>query len=463
MDPITGALESPSAEPAVPVTDAGAAPETVVAEGTGVGSLLDQIRAADKSATETASPESSEPQEQVVEQKPEQETGAEGQESQEEKKPELTQGQIEESIRSLIKKSNLPPERKDELASLAYKGLQLTKLGFDYDQVKFLKEMAVTPEVILDRVRLHPTLEDAKRDAMYAEDMRELINDLTTQPEVAARKLHATSPETFRPLALDIFNNIDKIAPDVAQEAWSRKFSTVLSRVEKNAQASQNVDLQAAVAMLRDHIYGDTQTSKPDPNDPVVQENTRLRAIFENQQRQQKQGMEQARSQFGNALQNYGAQAIFSDIKTALEAQKPTGMDADLAERTVGDVFNGVTQDLLSNTNFMKDMARFAQGNPTQEQLGAAIDFARARARVLMAPHLRSALGKWGKYALQRAQTTATTQAKAASRPDVGKATGPPTPAAGVPLHERVLAEGKAKNLTPLEMMRMHDSLRRAG
>lgn len=468
MDPIMGAMESPTSEPAapaIPVSAPESAPKTVAAEGASVDTLLDQIRAADKSATESVTPESSVGPSQQASEEPVSDQPPGEKAATEEPKPETAaqpenQEAVAESIRSLIKKSNLPPERKEELAALAYRGLQLQKLGFDYDQAELLKRMAVTPEVMVERVKIHPTIEDARTDAAFAEDMRELINDLDTQPEVAARKLYLTSPEKFKSMAAEIADNLDQLVPDKASEIRSSGFRNAMVRIAQRAEQTSNADLQSAAALILDHVFGgENAPAARDPNNPVYQENERLKALFRQQQEQRTQNLEAARGQFGTALQNYGAQAIFSDIKAALVAQSPTGMDAELVDRTAGDAFNGVVADLFQNQNFIKDMERFAAGPPTQEQLNNAIEFARSRARALAPLHLRTALGRWGKYAVKAAQQKEVTQQRAAGKPDVGKAVGAPTPSAAVPAHERALAEAKSRGLTHLETIQLHQQL----
>ena len=462
MDPITGALESPTATPA---------PSVTVAEGTSTGDLLSQIQAADKSAQEPVASETpSEPEEKaeaapaesVTEPETEEPAVEEPKEGEAGKEPQATQEQVAESIRSLIKKSNLPPEKKEELAGLAYEGLQLRKMGFDFQQAKFLKEMGVTPDVIVDRVKLHGTLDDAKTDAMYAQDMRELISDLTTNPAVAARKLHATSPEHFRGLAVEVADNLDSIIPEKAVQIRSDGARNMLLRIQQDAQREGNTDMETAATLIYERVFG-TQPGAPprtpDMADPTQRELAQLKQQLAQQERVRREAFTRDQQVFGQQLQSRGADAILADIRATVDAQKPAGLNDELTAQIAREAFDGVTQDLLANENFVKDVERFTAGQPTSQNFQQALEFVRHQARARTPIHLRAALTRWGKYAVQQSAQKQAIQQKAEARPDVGKAVGPATPSVGSPLHEQILAEGRSKNLSPLEMIQRHDAL----
>ena len=328
--------------------------------------------------------------------------------------------------------------------------------------------MKIAPEMVIERVKLHPTIEDAKHDAELARDMRSFANDYQTNPSLAARKLHETSPRAFEPFAQEIIRNANAIAPNLFIDQQSKGFKTALGRIAQEGTAGGDAELEAAAIKLLDYVYGPNRNAdaptKLNPQDPIHAELDALKRRIASEDAQKAQGFRAAQEQFAVSLRDYGATAIRNEVKTWIEKARPTGMDADLVERASADTFERVTRDLVSNVNFLSDMERFSQGPPTQENLNAALSFAMERAKAYIPLHLKTALETWGKYSLAaQAQKTAVQQ-KAASKPDVGKAPGPASPSRELTALDETLAAMKSnKRLDPLEAMQLLYSRQSAG
>src|SRR5271169_5317988 len=111
------------------------------------------------------------------------------------------------SMRAKIKASNIPAEAKDELANGYYLGRAAHESGLTPDTVQLFKAQGVTPASISERLQLHPTIDDAKRDSWYAGEMRRIAFDYNKNPNQFLIGLKASSTNTP-----DVYKNLIVLA-----------------------------------------------------------------------------------------------------------------------------------------------------------------------------------------------------------------------------------------------------------
>lgn len=378
--------------------------------------------------------------------------------------PQKSPEEVAESIRQLIKRSNMPPELKDEIADLAYQAKSLREMGFTFDQARSLKQMGISPDSVVERVKLHSTIEDAKMDAELASDMRQFMNDYVTNPSVAAQRLYKTNAETFQPFAREIIRNAHAIDPDLYIEQQSSGFKTALSRLAEQAKATEDADTETAVQIILEKVYGPQAPAgtAPRPDDsPVAQELARLKAERAREQAQRNQELQTMRGQFREDLRNEAFKAIGMEIDNYVNAQAPAGSPSEVRDTMKSQVYQSVLQTLASNPNFMQDAQRLANGPMTAEAFRSAIQYVVERAKPHIPINFKPAVEKWGRFTLADQARKEATQQRAAAKPDVGRPAGPATTAAAPDVVSQVLQEGREKGWDPLQIIREHQ--RRSG
>ncbi len=359
-----------------------------------------------------------------------------------------------ESIRQLLKRANFDPGRKEELADAYYKAKFYAEKGYTPDVIRHLDSAGVTPDGIVERLNVHPTVADARRDSSLASDMRSLAEDFNSNPEGMIQKLQASNPEAFGRLASAFATNLNKYSPEAETSFVSQKAWGLLEATEAHAKTSGNADLMAAVEILKadwfpnagDPAQAGKQTgSQFNPQDPIHQKYQQL-------QEQQKQFDTRQATAFETGLREQGYKALLTEVAARVKQSTPTSMPDEYRERMSKDIVEGAVRDVFANPNLVADLRAFLAGPKTQDQMAKAITYLSERAKPFIANHHRRASEFWGKPFAAASAAKQVVQKQAAARPDVGRVGTAPS---GVPTAD-LMSEAKSKGWDIAETVRQN-------
>lgn len=337
---------------------------------------------------------------------------------------EAAKKQTSESIRALIKASNLPAEHKDEIVNLAYQGKAAQESGMTLDAVRAFKENGITPASVLERIKLHPTFDDAKKDAWYAGEMRRIATDYNKDPKkfLLGLKQSAGSTQVFPNLVAAIAEFLPTEAPRVVTSIKTDGIKTALLNLGREALAQANEDRQTAVKMVQEAFgFSSELTAQTPTKDPRLAELEKKNAEFESRQKAQD---EQSRNQFLQSVVTEARNTVYKEIERRWAEAAPAGLDVDETKRAIDDIYKGVETDLAGVSNFVYDLESRRNGPLTEQAYRDSVKYAFDRASPFIPTHQKSALDFWSKRALATAQIRETTNQKAAKQVDAAEVGG---------------------------------------
>lgn len=338
-----------------------------------------------------------------------------------------------ESIRALVKASNIPNELKEEVTALAYQGKAAQEAGLGADSIKLFKELGVSLPSVVERIQLHPTIDDARRDSILGGEMRGLINDFIHNPAVMVQKLRTTAQSSGRPDSWSAFvaaasENIEREARPVWVAKLDGEVRHILNKLAEEAASHKNEEMQVSVANVQSALGYDpgAPLASAKAGDPEL---LALKNENDELKKRQRQFDEGARKLFIDDATAASQTAILKEVADRFVGMRPTGMDDEESKRCVEETFAKVAQELLANQNFVNDFESFRHGDISARGKEYAVRFAVERAKSFIPYHLNAAIAFYGKRALATASVNEGKQTKAASGNDAAKVGGS-TPAA---------------------------------
>ena len=341
------------------------------------------------------------------------------------KAPVIPYAELPENMRGALSKANLDKNVKEALAQAWYERKAFHDTGFTVDHARQLKTFGFTPEAAVERVKLHPTIQEAQTDAQLANLARGLITDYATNPQAMIDGLRQQAPEGFTGFAQTFAKQLRQSAPEVFQDVASDVMWTAISIMEREL-PEDALDEREHVAFVKARLFPQQQgnhggqASPFNPNDPI---HKKYAEIVQAQQQQRAFMAEQ----FETALVQYGEEQVKNEIVERFRAAAPAGLDEEFVGRAVTDTLAAVKNDVMGNRTVMDQIRRFFSGNLSQEDLNAAVQFIADRARPLIAVHLKPQVDFWSKAARP---TTATTNPAVAPRPAAKPAAASPAASA---------------------------------
>jgi hypothetical protein len=308
-------------------------------------------------------------------------------------KPVINYDQLPENMRAELRRANLAPEVKEALAQSWYERKAYHDVGFTVEQARALKQVGVTPEIVEDRLRVHPTLDDAVEDSRLANLARTLVNDFQSNPSSMLDGLSMHAPEAFPQFAEAVANRLQQAAPDVyrrlASRAMYRALEVLGSEVDEN-----DYETKEKVEFVRNRLFPQQaeQGQKPgafNPEDPIH------RRYAELQEQQQRAYQTQA-VQFTSAAEQYGTQAVMAEVGRRVSEALPKGASDQVRQRAAGEIMARVQQDFFGNRGIVESINRMvAQSDLSQESLNQIVQHAYSRAVPLIAVHSKPVLEFW--------------------------------------------------------------------
>ena len=316
--------------------------------------------------------------------------------------------QLPDNIRAELRRANLAPEVKEALAQSWYERKAFHDVGFSVEQARYLKSVGFSPEVAVDRLRLHPTTEDAATDANLANVARTLINDFQSNPSAMLDGLRSNVPEAFPGFAEAVVSRLKTDAPQVYGKLASTAMFQALQVLESEYPA-EDFESREKIAFVKGKLFEDTgattgkQPGAFDPNDPIHQ---KYKALEENQHQQHTQ---QATA-FVDAVNNYSQQAVLAEVSKRVGDAFPKGIDPSVVQRAATEITELVAKDFFGNRGVVESLNQaILRSDLSQESLNSIVGYAYNRAVPLIAVHAKPVLEFWTKNT--RATTTPTTPA----------------------------------------------------
>ena len=341
------------------------------------------------------------------------------------KAPVIPYDQLPENMRGALSKANLDRNVKEALAQAWYERKAFHDTGFTVDHARQLKTFGFTPEAAVDRIKLHPTVQDAQTDAQLADIARGLINDYATNPQAMIEGLRQHVPQGFTGFAQTFAKQLRQTAPEVFSDVASDVMWTAMSIMEREL-PEDALDEREHVAYVKAKLFPQQQgqsggqASPFNPNDPI---HRKYQEIVQSQQ-QQRAYMTQ---QFESALVQYGEEQVRTEVAERFRAAAPAGLPEEYVARAVEDIVSAVRNDVVNNRNVRDQIGRYFNGGLSQEELNAAVGFIADRARPLIAIHLKPQVDFWSKAARP---ATASTNPAVAPKPAVKPSAASPAASA---------------------------------
>lgn len=344
--------------------------------------------------------------------------------------------QLPDNMRAELRRANLAPEIKEALAQSWYERKAFHDVGFTVEQARQLKSVGFTPEVAGDRLRLHPTLEDAAQDASLANIARTLITDFQSNPSAMLDGLSSNSPDAFPKFAEAVAGRLRTEAPQVHRALVGKAMLNALNVLESEIDEN-DFESKEKVAFVRNKWFPQTDGNQPrqagafDPNDPIHRKYAEL-------QEQQAQQAQQSFAYFGQAVQEYSKQAVMSEVSKRVGEALPKGTSEHVVQRATNEIVNLVANDFFGNRGVMDNINRMvANSDLSQEALNQVVYNIFNRAMPLVAVHAKPVLEFWSKNvraeqpvtpALTTPQHSAASSRTVASAPSAAKvaAASPP-------------------------------------
>lgn len=337
---------------------------------------------------------------------------------------------IPEELRELFKANPKLKEFRDGFFSdRAYREL--------FPQIKDARELH----------QLFPNLDDAKRAAEQAEQHAQLEELFTTDPDGYLKALSENNPEAFAAVS----ERFDGFLKNSNRQAWQARQEGAMRNLLTNAHAfaveSQNEDLQAAVDIIHQSLWGRPFSAlPPTPSARERELSEREKALNEREEKEQ-----------AKTFQNYqqSVQTQYID-KTVEEIEKQiTTLLPDVSEgarkRIVKEVFAEIDGRLQAMPAVMAELRRRGamvrkSGKADEAAIEQAADFLTKRSLGLVAQVAAEQVSEWTKDILTANKAMIEKQQDAANRKDVGAGGG-----GAVPPKAPILPPGK--KMTDREML----------
>jgi hypothetical protein len=376
-----------------------------VADAAGEPSLDDQAAEVAASVSDTASvngeenteaaSETSETSDQVQDETGEQPPEAQAPEAA--KAPTIPYEQLPDNMRAELRKSNLAPEIKEALAQSWYERKAYHDVGFTVEQARQLKEVGFTPEVAGDRLRIHPTLEDAATDAHLANIARTIITDYQSNPSGMIEGLRQNAPEAFEGFADAFASELKTSAPAVYSKVASRAMLRALEILDSEYPA-EDFETKEKIAFVKNKFFpasGEAPKSHGgfNPEDPIHVQYQKL-------QEQQRQQYAAAATGFERAVTDFGQQAVFTEVQRRVSEAMPKGVDQDVINRASGEIMDRVAKDFFGNRGMIESIGQMMRtSDMSQQALNNIVTQVYNRAVPLVAVHSKPVLEFWSKTA----------------------------------------------------------------
>ena len=369
--------------------------------------------------------------------------------------PPETAEAAKESIRQILKRANIDPALKEKLVESHFRDKLFAEKGYTADIIRHLDSAGVTPDGIVERLSVHPTVADARRDSNLASDMRNLAEDFHNNPESMIEKLRTSSPEAFAKLASTFATNMNRYSPEAETSFVSQKAWGLLEATEAHAKTSGNADLLAAVEILKGDWFPNAgESGKPSAGIPSGQFNPQdpIHQKYQQLQEQQRQFETQQATAFETGLREQGYKALLDEVSSRVKASTPSSMPDEYRERMSKDIVEGAVREIFANQNLVADLRAFLAGPKTKDQMGKAIAYLSERAKPFIANHHKRASEFWGKPFAAASAAKQAVQKQAAARPDVGRVGTAP---ASAPT-QNILQEAKSHGWSIEETLRQN-------
>ena len=371
-----------------------------------------------------------------------------------------------ESIRQIIKRSNLPTDLKETITNLAFKADAFDKIGFTVEQARQLKDLGITPEIIAERIGIHQSVEDERRDAELAISMRQLGTDLTQDPAAFVDGILATAPEVAQNLIAAAYERAAYVMPERIVDEKVNGVWEALNGAYSDMANSDDEALLEALRTVASAFFPDgapvvddqpgyvAEDGLANSADPIHREYAKLKADQERFAAEQRQS-------FAGAMFNHGRQAVWEATKAAWEEVKPQSMPKEVSDVVAKQIFDQVGAALLSNEGIKRDMEGFLSGNLDQAQFNRAVSWLLERAKPTILINRKPALDYWSKVfagsapAPQQApaQKPAIKGSAPLTKPDIGRASSAPAPTNVVDVKAQVFKEAKANHWDNLRII----------
>lgn len=366
--------------------------------------------------------------------------------------PESTQQseQTSESARQLINKSNIDPTLKKELSDDVFRARRFKELGFSVEHAEALKDLGITPEVVIERTTIHPTLEDARRDASLAASMRQISTELSSNPAAFLDKLGQANPAVAQNLRSAILGEI-RSPEDLGEDVWfpfvQESTWNLLDNLQRAASAEQNADLKEAVAIVRGKVFGQNpqppQPRQPktaaqdDPNNPLRKELEELRA-------EKARAESTQRGNWQSGLQNEGLKVVGGLAEAYLKSQGISSLPGTFSQDAARELAMSVLGAIDSDSRLKADAEIFLNGPMTRERFQQGLEWLRARAQSLVNIHGQRVRDKYRPLSGANPNPQPPAPAPAPRRPDIARPSGTaPRPVAGPNPTQQVFAAQK--------------------
>ena len=368
------------------------------------------------------------------------------------KTPNIPYEELPENMRAELRRSNLSQEVKEALAQSWYERKAFHDVGFTVDQARQLKSVGLTPEAANDRLRLHPTIDDAVTDAQLANLARTLVDDFQTNPASMLDGLSQNAPNAFPKFAGAVAERLRSAAPEVYGNLVSRAMKNALNVLESELD-KEDYESREKVAFVRNKWFQqDSEQAQPagtfNPNDPIHQRYAQM----EQQQAQQYQAQA---AQFEQAVRGYGEKAVFDEVANRVANALPKGTPQEIVARASQEISQRVFQDFLGNRGVMDNLNKMIAGaDLSQQALEIIVNNIYNRAVPLIAVHARPVLEFWSKNtkageqpvtpAITSPQHSAASSRTVATAPSAAKvAASSPAPAASSQPPKDFIASGR--------------------
>jgi hypothetical protein len=379
------------------------------------------------------------------------------------KPPNIPYDELPDNMRAELRRANLAPEVKEALAQAWYERKAFHDVGFTVDQARQLKNVGFTPEAANDRLRLHPTVDDAVTDANLANLARTLIEDFQTNPANMLDGLSNNAPEAFPQFAEAVASRLRSDAPQVYGSLVSKAMLNAL-RVLESEFPPDDFESREKISFVRDRWFpkdtgeGQKQPGAFDPNDPIHQRYAKL-------QEQEQQRYQTQATNFTEAVKGYGEQTILAEISNRVSGAMPKGTDPSVVQRASGEILNLVARDFFGNRGVVSSLDQMIrQSDLSQDALNQIVTSIYNRAVPLIAVHARPVLEFWSKNlktaeqpvtpAVTSQPHSATSSRTVANAPSAAKVAAA-SPPVGQPTHppKEFIAAGRSKGWDTVKIL----------
>lgn len=295
--------------------------------------------------------------------------------------------------------------------------------------------------------QLFPTLDDAKRAVESAEQHAQLEELFTSDPDGYLKAISEGNPEAFQAVA----ERMDGFMRQLNPQAWQAKQETsmrdLLGQAHSYAVETQNEDLQAAVDLIHQAMWGR-------PFAPVAgrQPSAKERELGERERKLSEREEAERQKVFTNYQQSVQSQYIegtVAEIEKQVKALLPD-VSESAQKRIVKEIFSEIDGRLAAMPAVKAELQRRGAGvrksGADERAITEAVEYLTKRSLGMVAQVAADKVSEWTKDILATNKSALQKQQDAASRKDVGAGGG-----GAVPPKPPIIPPGK--KLTDREML----------